>query len=281
MRGEQSRALLCIVSVDGRACSESELSNVALKVALGDWKGELWQERSSLLQGWGDAGRRTWGWRKYSQLSVCGTLAIPAPAEPPQKHWAGPGVHSTGNKWELCAPRKTGVNTCWVLGGSLESPSQPTQVSLLCGIISSHEPWPCTFVICFFLFWQTVSLWRKSGKSRADWPVLFDQIRGMVPTSPPVCAKAEAQMTSLYLSLLKLTSANFSSRSVWLFGDNGQSIHNNCLFSLFTGAQEITVQLFKRIWTLTLSPSSLKDFPEVARNISWGSCGFKIFGLMK
>lgn len=61
---------------------------------------------------------------------------------------------------------------------------------------------------------------------------------------------------------------------ICLSGNNGQSTHSNCLFSLFMGAQKITEQLFKRIWTLTPSP-----WGHITEGFSWSSQRYSLGSL--
>lgn len=90
MRGEWSSVLLYTVSVNGRACSGSEVAM---------WPKKLLLERRA---GAGEiqpvAGRRMWGLGKCSELELCGTLGCPA--EPLRCT----GVHSMGSigKEENC-----------------------------------------------------------------------------------------------------------------------------------------------------------------------------------
>lgn len=196
-----------------------------------------------------------------------------------------PGVHSTdstGKEWELCAPRKNGVNTCWVLGGSVESPSQPTQVSVLCGIITSHEP--CTFFICYLLFWQTISLWRKSSQynviQRRLTCALSSDLRDGANFISCVC---QSPATSLCLPLLQTHICRlFQQKSAYLgIMDRALTVIASSRYSWGHKKSQSSFSKGFGPWHHHLGATSLKGFPEVARDIPQGAYGLKISSLMK
>lgn len=65
------------------------------------------------------------------------------------------------------------------------------------------------------------------------------------------------------------TFPDFFSRSVWLFGDNGQSIYSNWLFLLFVGAHEI--HQHSAFFQKDLDPDSLTPVPwsHITERFSW------------
>lgn len=90
--------------------------------------------------------------------------------------------------------------------------------------------------------------------------------RGGADSTSCVC-QSWSSVTSFYLPLLKTDICRFfQQKSGYLISDKRQNFHSSCLFSLFVGAQEITVQIFKRVWTLTLLP-----WGRITERFSWSS----------
>lgn len=180
MRGERSRALLCIVSVNGRIRTEQ----CDPKAAPGHWRavtGEI-----SLFQEGGDAGRRMWGLRKCSKLYLCSTLG--SPLEPPQVHWAVARGAEHRQHWqgrrivkvlpefsENCenSPRKNAVNACWVWVDQLSAPHCrlrcPFSVASLLLMSLSLGLFSCFLCLCRLSEGNVANTaWCSAG-----WPVLF------------------------------------------------------------------------------------------------------------
>lgn len=240
MRGEWSRALLYTVSVNGRACSESEVSSVTQKAAPGE---ESWGRRDPTCYRSEDVrtGEMLWTRIVWYLGLPCWTPQVYRGAQHGQ-HWEGR---------ELCAPINHGVNTCWV---GLAQSSPLTACSGVFSVASSL-PMNLSLVLFSFVSFCVCRLVDYKGNlanpkwSNADWPVLLHQIRAGANSTSCVC-QSWSPVTSLYLPLLKTDICRFFQQksgyliSGYLISDKRQNFHSNCLFSLFMGAQEITVQLF-------------------------------------
>lgn len=244
---------------------ESELSSVTQKAAPGHWRAVTGEIQPV------PGGRRCRKEhvRTEEMLKIIFVWYLGLPFEPPQVPWAV--EHSTGTigkegeLWKFFQTFERIVtihpeNMEWMVAvfgwiTLFECPSQPAQVSPLCGIIASHEPQPWA-VFMFPLCRLTVSEGNVANSTccSADWPVLFHQVRDG--------ARAGALWHHFICPVKILHLQIFPAESRL----PGTSIHSNCLFSLFMGAQEITVQLFKRVWTLTSSP-----WGHITERFSWSS----------